>query len=210
MMSAEPGETVSHWFSMPREAVSKEIFQLKLFHVRGPFVKKNKDLCIKLTIFLIENLKIVANYKNTGISKCLADELDRVKHVLVMEDLETVMLTLMDILTKEAWSSFLQSFLLFLRDVYCKDFFDIIHSSAHSTYKKYTHKAYHPSLYTGIFSDIHAIYKDITKLEIPSDMLHKMNFIRLYGRYNTDYNSHSDIVRGLVLRCFFEMHEMNA
>ena len=199
---------------MDTDIVSKAVMDtFNVFYARPPYTRGKDEACIELTTRLVQDLPIIdrGGAESIRAANFLREQMDSARTELVVEDIESVMCTVKDILTDAAWDKFSLLFLKFLRGDYCKDFFEKVCKPVKKIVTKWPADV--------LFTDYQILFgrrtqfayaiKTITRKVDTSEMLKKRSFIRFYG-HNNDVKTMENVIDGLIIRYLFEVQANTA
>lgn len=201
------GMDCSHRIHIAKEVASAAVRDMDVIYVRPPYTTGKDDVCIEFTVHLVQDLLTITQGRAESIKATteLKEQMDRVKGQLVVEDIESVMGTVRDMVTDEAWDKIQTQFVQFLHDVYCKDFFEDVCLPVKMNintlpddviFTQYQVLLGHGSMVADAVKDI--IYNKDT-----SEMLSKRCFIQYYGT-NNNLDTPNKIMEGLIISSFIQ------
>jgi hypothetical protein len=211
--SGSVGMSQPHWIRIEKDVASMGVIGMDLIYARPPYTTGKDEACIELTIRLVQDLFTIDQGGEESIRAMsqLKEQMDSVKGQLVTEDIESVMCTVRGMVTDAAWDKIQALFLIFLRDDYCKDFFDNVYQPAmlkiHIPPDNVLYTGY--QALSGSSSEITDAVKDITDKVDTKELLTKMCFIRFYGKNNV-YDTIDKVIGGLIISSFLCIHANTA
>lgn len=203
------GEQSPYWVYMKNDIASLAVIGTCSVNVRPPYTTGKDKACIELTIRLVHDL-LNTNKEQTESNRALnrlKEHMDSVKDELVEEDIDSVMATVRDMVTDTAWEKFKTSFLKYLHDDYCSDFFnDVCEPITKTIIAQLDNKLFtRYQVILGSSSKITDAVKNITEHVDTSEMLSKMCFIHFYAN-NNGYNTLDKFIEGSIINSFTCIH----
>lgn len=201
-----------HWISLDKNIASTALIGTNSIYMRPPYTIGNDEICMRITVRLVQYLLEMhgEGIQSTCYAGLLKEVLDNVTGQLVSDDIGSVMCTVRDIVAEMAWDKIQSSFLIFLRNDYCKDFFEevclpakneINISKDKELFTVYQHLLGSRSKITNVVKKIINRY-DKKHMDA---MVTKRCFIRFYV-HNIQFNTNEDFLEGMIIDSFLHMY----